>query len=563
MLHNSKHRCSRTISRRNLLKGIGFASGAVLLGACAPTAQPGESSNPTPSGASAPAAEMPTAAPASARKRGGTFRLAHQDDFTTLDVVQAYGYVDWWASSFLLYDRLYVYDNDLNLIPNLAAGAPEISADGLRVTIPLKQGVKFHDGSEMKAEDVKFSIERSLLPTIASAAGYFDNVTGAVDFTADKAEEVAGIVAKDDYTLEINLVAPQPTLIPNLAVSVVGVAPKKAIQAAGEDWGTKVVIGTGPYRLVEWKAGEKITFERFGDHHLPDKGFVDRIEIFQNVAPQQGVLRWESGELDYVVDYPAAELARIQSDDALKQRLVSGPTTIVHYLTLRNSPPLDDLNFRKAMAYAIDKQAIADKLRTAVPLNRLYPDVMVNVDKDFQGIYSYDPEKAKAALSESKYKDNPKVSMWAFANSEVAPLIQADFEAVGIQLEILQGDYGAFQPRFDTGEVQMNMNGWSSDVIDPAPFMVDRILCRPNAAKVQFCDPFVAETYEKVRVLPLDSPERVAGFRQLEDYIVNQQVQRIPLYQVIAIGLSQDYVKDAIIHPIFGLPDPQLLWMDK
>jgi hypothetical protein len=93
--------------------------------------------------------------------------------------------------------------------------------------------------------------------------------------------------------------------------------------------------------------------------------------------------------------------------------------------------------------------------------------------------------------------------------------------------------------------------------------MVDRILCRPNAAKVQFCDPFVAETYEKVRALPLDSPERVVGFRQLEDYIVNQQVQRIPLYQVIAIGLSQDHVKDAVIHPIFGLPDPQLLWMDK
>ncbi|MFC1465856.1 MAG: ABC transporter substrate-binding protein [Candidatus Brachytrichaceae bacterium NZ_4S206] len=563
MSHDSKIGHGRIVSRRNLLKGMGVASGALLLSACAPAAQPGAPSNPTPAGTIAPTADAPAAASVGSKRRGGTFRLAHSEDFTTLDVARAYGYVDWWASSFLLYDRLYVYDNDLNLIPNLAAGKPEISADGLRVTIPLKQGVKFHDGSEMKAEDVKFSIERSLLPTIASAAGYFDNVTGAVDFTAGKAEEVAGIIAKDDYTLEINLVAPQPTLIPNLAVSVVGVAPKKAIQAAGEDWGTKVVIGTGPYRLVEWKAGEKITFERFAGHHLPDKGFVDRIEIFQNVAPQQSVLRWESGELDYVVDYPAAELARIQSDDTLKQRLVSGPTTIVHYLTLRNSPPLDDLNFRKAMAYAIDKQAIADKLRTAVPLNRLYPDVMTSIDKDFQGAYSYDPEKAKAALSESKYKDNPKVSMWAFANSEVAPLIQADFEAVGIQLEILQGDYGAFQPRFDTGEVQMNMNGWSSDVIDPAPFMVDRILCRPNAAKVQFCDPFVAETYEKVRALPLDSPERVVGFRQLEDYIVNQQVQRIPLYQVIAIGLSQDHVKDAVIHPIFGLPDPQLLWMDK
>ncbi|BCX04072.1 MAG: hypothetical protein KatS3mg053_2010 [Candidatus Roseilinea sp.] len=350
MLHDSKHRRSRAISRRNLLKGIGFASGVMLLSACAPTAQPGAPPSPAPSETPAPAVEAPIAAPASTKKRGGTFRLAHSDDFTTLDVAQAYGYVDWWASTFLLYDRLYVYDNDLNLIPNLAASMPEVSADGLRVIIPLKRGVKFHDGSEMKAEDVKFSIERSLLPTIASAAGYFDNVTGAVDFTAGKAEEVAGIVAKDDYTLEINLDAPQPTLVPNLAVSVVGVAPKKAIQAAGEDWGTKIVIGTGPYKLVEWKAGEKITFERFEGYHLPDKGFVDWIEIFQNVAPQQGVLRWESGELDYVVDYPAAELARIQSDDTLKQRLVSGPTTIIHYLTLRNSPPLDDLNFRKAMA---------------------------------------------------------------------------------------------------------------------------------------------------------------------------------------------------------------------
>lgn len=564
----------RAITRRELLKGIGLTSGMLALAACAPAAPSAPAAQPAqpaeqPAAGTTGAAETTAPAPATSaqsaggRKRGGVFRLAHQEDFTTLDVAQAYGYVDWWASAFLLYDRLYAYDNELNFVPSLAAGMPEISADGLKITIPLKRGVKFHDGTEMKAEDVKFSIERSLLPTIASAAGYFDNITGAVDFTAGKAQEVVGIVAKDDYTLEINLDAAQPALVLNLAVSVVGVAPKKAIEAAGEDWGTKVIIGTGPYKFVEWRTGEKITFERFEDYHLPDVGFVDRVEIYQNVAPQQGVLRWESGELDYVVDYPSAELARIQADDTLKQRLVSGPTTIVHYLTLRNSPPLDDLNFRKAMAYAIDKQAIVDKIRAAVPLNRLYPDVMVNVDKDFQGIYTYDPEKAKAALSESKYKDNPKVSMWAFPNSEVAPLIQADLEAVGIQLEILQGDYAAFQPRFDTGEVQMNMNGWSSDVIDPAPFVVDRILCRPNAAAVHFCDPLIAELNEKILTLPLDSPERVAAFRAIEDHVLNKQVQRIPLYQVLAIGLSQDYAKDVVIHPIFGLPNPQGLWMDR
>ena len=555
---NLGSRKSCMISRRQVLKTVGFASGALLVAACsapAPAAQPAAPAA-TSAASSAPAA-------AGQKKKGGIFRMAHNDDFTTLDVALAYSYVDWWASAFMLYNRLYSYDNALKFGPDLAADMPTISADGLTVTIPLKKGVKFHNGQEMTAEDVKFSIERSASPTINTTSSYIANIVGIKDVTAGKATEAAGIIVKDPYTIELKLSEPQPTLVYNFAVSVLGIAPKKAIQDAGADWGTKVVISTGPYKLTEWKTGEKITFERYQDYFNPLVGFVDKIEINQKVEPEQQVLRWEAGELEYAVNYPSAELARIQGDETLKQRLVSGKTVLIDYLTLRNAAPIDDLNVRKAIAFAIDKQAIVDKVRTAAPLNRLYPDGFPNVVADFTSQYPYDPEKAKAALAESKYKDGVKLAMWAFQNNEVAEMIQADLKEVGIELEVQRGDYGSFKPKFDSGEVQMNMNGFGADVLDPSLFVQDRILCAADAPAVTFCDPQVKEWYDKTTTLPPDSKERLEVFRQLEDFVVNQAVTRIPLTQRDAFGLSQTYMKDMVIHPIFGLPDPQIMWLDR
>lgn len=573
---------AQPVSRRRFLKAAGVTAGTLLLAACAPAAAPAPAAPAATEAPAAPAAEptvtpapaidatsAPTTAPAAGAgtpKPGGTFRMMDGGDWQSLDAAIAFGYVDWNTSYRLLYNRLYTYDMDLTLYPDLATEMPKISADRLTYTIPLRQGVKFHDGGEMTADDVKFTFERMLDPDFANNAGmpFISNIKGAQDVIDKKTKELTGAKVIDPYTIEITLERPQSPFLAMLAVSTNGVVSKKAVQAAGKDFGTKVVIGTGPYKLVEWKQGEMVALERFEDY-FGQKGYLDRIEILLNIQPETQVLRWEAGEVDWAVSVPPPEISRIRADPVLGPRAREYVSLVTDFLNIRNAPPTDDLKVRQAIAHAIDRDAIVAKLQSGKAIDTLLAPGFPMMDPNFRSIYEYNPDKAKQLIAESKYAGQPdklKMKFWSF-DKNVVDLIQADLKAIGIDVEVLTGDFAAVRDRFDKGEIQMRWNGYGPDYLDPDNFITDRFKCRPEPLPADFCDKTLEEKLAQSQMLDLQDPQRTKLFGEIFDIAVNQHVWRVPVQQRGIFNVTQDYVRGDKLDPSIGLPNPAVIWLDK
>jgi ABC-type transport system substrate-binding protein len=230
-------------------------------------------------------------------KAGGTYRLMGSGDIRSMDPGGAEGSEDWWSSGSLVFNRLYAYDPENTFIADLAADFPTVSEDGLVYTIPLREGVKFHNGREMTADDVAFSLAWQLWPEVYSwGKTYMENVVGYDEVIAGDTKELSGVKVIDPYTLEVTLKVPQAVFPAILSMTMNGISPKQETIDAGADWGKSIVIGTGPFKFVEWNQGQNVIFERHPEYFREGKPYLDRVELSLNVEPSVQMLRWESGE---------------------------------------------------------------------------------------------------------------------------------------------------------------------------------------------------------------------------------------------------------------------------
>ncbi|HKY95058.1 MAG TPA: ABC transporter substrate-binding protein, partial [Kiloniellales bacterium] len=201
------------------------------------------------------------AAAADEPKQGGTMVVSYQSDVATLD--PAIGY-DWqnWSMIKSLFDGLMDYKpGTTELVPDLAESY-ELSDDGKVYTFKLRKGVKFHNGREMTAEDVKYSIERAVNPaTQGPGGGFFGSIAGFEDFVGGKATHLSGIEVVDPHTVRFKLSRPDATFLHVMAINFSFVVPKEEVERHGADFG-KHPVGTGAFKLREWALGQRVVFER-------------------------------------------------------------------------------------------------------------------------------------------------------------------------------------------------------------------------------------------------------------------------------------------------------------
>ncbi|MGH6886906.1 MAG: peptide ABC transporter substrate-binding protein, partial [Geminicoccales bacterium] len=194
-------------------------------------------------------------------KQGGEMIVTYKDDVSTLD--PAIGY-DWqnWSMIKSLFDGLMDYEpGTTDLMPDLAESY-EISKDGLTYTFELRQGVKFHNGRELTAEDVKWSIERAIRPeTQSPGQGFFDMIAGFDALAAGDAKELSGIEVEGPHTLRFTLSRPDATFLHIMALNFSFAVPQEAVEQHGPDFG-KNPVGTGAYRMTDWTLGQHVIFER-------------------------------------------------------------------------------------------------------------------------------------------------------------------------------------------------------------------------------------------------------------------------------------------------------------
>ncbi|ANT61597.1 peptide ABC transporter substrate-binding protein [Salipiger sp. CCB-MM3] len=408
---------------------------------------------------------------------GGMITVTYKDDVATLD--PAIGY-DWqnWSMIKSLFDGLMDYvPGTTELRPGLAESY-EVSEDGTVFTFKLREGVKFHNGREMTAEDVKYSLDRVTTPeTQSPGAGFFASIAGFDEISSGEADTLSGVEVVDPLTVKITLSRPDATFLHVMALNFASVVPKEAVDEYGTDFG-KHPVGTGAFSLGEWTIGQRLVFEKNADYWRDGVPYLDGVTFEVGQEPIVALLRLQQGEVDVPGDgIPPAKFQEVMGDPAQAERVVEGGQLHTGYITLNvGMEPLDKLEVREAINMAINKERITQIINgRAVPATQPLPPSMPGYTEGYEG-YAFDAEAAKAKLAEAGLEDGFSTELYVMntdPNPRIAQAIQQDLKAIGVDVEIRSLAQANVIEAGGAGEAPMIWSGgmaWIADFPDPSNF---------------------------------------------------------------------------------------------
>lgn len=411
-------------------------------------------------------------------KQGGSMTVTYKDDVSTLD--PAIGY-DWqnWSMIKSLFDGLMDYVPGTTELRPEIADSYEISEDGTVFTFKLRDGVKFHNGRDLTAEDVKYSIERTVNPkTQSPGAGFFGSIKGFEEASSGDADGLSGITVVDDHTIKFELSRPDATFLHVLALNFAHVVPKEEVEKHGADFG-KHPVGSGAFKLSEWTLGQRLVFERFEDYWNPGVPKLDQIIFEVGQEPVVALLRLQNGEVDVPGDgIPPAKFIEVQNDPKFKNLIIQGGQLHTGYVTMNvKMEPFDKPEVRKAVNMAINKDRILRIINgRAVAANQPLPPSMPGYAKDYEG-YAYDPEAAKALLAEAGLADGFETELYVMNTDpqpRIAQAIQQDLKAIGINASIKSlAQANVIAAGGEEDQAPMIWSGgmaWIADFPDPSNF---------------------------------------------------------------------------------------------
>ena len=415
--------------------------------------------------------------PDPAAKQGGAIVMTYKDDVATLD--PAIGY-DWqnWSMIRSLFDGLMDYTPGTTDLRLGLADKYDISEDGLTYTFHLRAGVKFHNGREMTAEDVKYSLDRVTLPATQSpGSGFFGAIKGYDAMVGGTATSLEGVVVVDPLTVKIDLSRPDATFLHVMAINFSAVVPKEAVEAANGDFG-KMPVGTGAFKMKEWTLGQSLVFERNTDYWRAGEPYLDQITYEFGQEPIVALLRLQNGEIDIPGDgVPPAKFTEVMGDPAQKAQVVTGDVLHTGYITMNvTAAPFDNVDVRRAVNMAINKERIVQVVNNrAVPATQPLPPAMPGYTADYAG-YPFDVEGAKKLLADAGFPDGFETDLYAMntdPNPRIAQAIQQDLAAIGITANIQSLAQANVIEAGGAGTAPMIWSGgmaWVADFPDPSNF---------------------------------------------------------------------------------------------
>ena len=345
----------------------------------------------------------------------------------------------------LTHNALFYMDENLEVQPDLVESYEAVS--DTEWVFKLIEGVKFHNGEEMKAVDVKASIELSKQsPEVA----LYSN-------------PIVSVEVVDDYTVKITTDGPHSGLLSDLTHHGNAIIPAALIES-GHDF-NKEPIGTGPYKLKEWKKGESVEFEAFPDYF---KGEAAIKSVIWKVIPEGSsrTMALEAGEVDLIVEVETTDVSRMMDNPDITVHNESG--TSHNFMMINNEKaPFDNINFRKAIASAIDKNAIVQVAfnGSASPVDAMVPDCFPGATSE--GAPTYDVEAAKAYLEASGL--NPAECGFPIICSNDTKLragqvIQSCLkENLGIEVTLESMDLATYMDITSTGDYMAAIGGYTSN----------------------------------------------------------------------------------------------------
>lgn len=443
---------------------------ALLAGACG-----GSSASPGASSEASAGSGQP--------KLGGSITVAVEGEPASMDPAFDYDFVSGIAVSSLTEPLLKFCNQDKELCPNLAESWT-VSPDGLTYTLKIRQGVKFHDGSTMTVDDVVFSLDRIRDPNLGSYVGWM-------------LAKVDSVAAPDASTVVVTLSEPDALFEYALATTAAHVVNKKFVEANGDKYGKPQVgsIGTGPFKFVEWKSGDRQTLARYDDYWDKANGgpYLDQITIKIIPEPTTRVAGLQTGEIDFII-------ANIPSDQYVTVKAIEGVDLTFtesyygEWITFNTKKaPFDNKMVRQAMNYAFDKKAVRELFygADAEPTKAtLVNPSLWTFEKDAWAAaweqlpsYDFDLAKAKQLLDASGVAD--QLNGTEIAYYESTPSIKGAAEAfidsmskLGIEIKARKVTYQeSVALQFgEHNDYDIIVASWGADFPDPSGNL------RPNFA---------------------------------------------------------------------------------
>jgi peptide/nickel transport system substrate-binding protein len=361
-----------------------------------------------------------------------------------------------------LYDSLLAWDADLNIIPALAESweAP----DNMSYVFTLRQGVLFHNGAEMTAADVVYSITNAVTPPPPGVA-------------IGQLARIAGAEAIDDYTVQINLSEPDPAIPGVLAwsryTSVVPVDLETTVNTLTEG------IGTGPFKLVEYVQDDRIVYEANTDYWIDGVPCIAELELKVLADPNARIANLRSGEIDGGIVTPDL-VVTLEGDENLEVQsgLFSAPRVI--QMTTTQDVPWRDKRVRQAISKVVDRNLIisnvyAGEAELTGPIPPGYGEYPLPNDR-LAELYAVDVDGARALMEEAGLADGFSVELQSIAEpreyTQIAEIVKENCAQINIDVTVQPLEIGQFAENVGNGSYEWCSTGRGMRG-DPAHFVID------------------------------------------------------------------------------------------
>lgn len=440
-----------------------------------------------------------------------------------------------------IFDRLVdikvAEDGTTSIEPSLAEFW-DISDDGLEYIFHLRQGVKFHNGNDFTAEDVAYTFNRLLTVEGGVNSEFVDQVKGANELLEGAADTLEGLEVVDDHTVKITLKEPYAAFLACISSPGVSIYDSEATEAAGDQFGIDpaVTVGTGPFVFTSWTLNDQLVMTRNDDYW---KGASALPGVVVKIIPdtETQTMMFESGELD-IIDLDFVTDATDRFVATYPDQIIEGNRVGITYLTMNQKiEPLNNVQVRKAVQMAIDKQAILDALyggRGQVEYG-IFPHGLIGFNPN-QEVIPYDPEAAKALLAEAGFADGFTMELSADSSASdtvtmTLEIIKEQLTEVGINAEIKNYDEATWLDTRKAGELGSFLATWTADFNDPDNFIYTFFGNEEKSRirSINYPDTAVMERVAAARGIVNDD-ERTAEYHALEDKIIHEDAAWAPMY---------------------------------
>jgi len=438
-----------------------------------------------------------------------------------------------------VYEGLVGWDTNSKVAP-LMCESWDVKNGGKSYIFHLIKGAKFSNGREVTADDFKWTFDRNCSKEFASpvASDYLDDIEGFKEYHEGTRQDLPGVKVIDPSTLEIDITAPRPYFLMKLTYLDAAVLCKEAIKPGEQIKTPAEMIGTGPYKCIDFVPQQLVVLEANDSYH-GGRPSVDRIErpVIKDATTRLD--KYKAGTID-LVQLERQDVAALQADPKFKDQLHFYPRPAIFYvgMNVKAQPAFANQHLRRAIAMAIDRHKIATEVLGGLvdEANGILPPAVAG-HRDKTAILPFDVAKAKQELAAAGYPDPSQVPELTISCRGDRPDIKLVAESVQGQLQANLGikvgtqviDWGTYLKAWDAGQFGLFHMRWAADYLDPQNFLSTLLASYGNENRgINYSNPQFDALCRQADAEP-DETKRMNLYAQAEDMVL-QDAPWVPIY---------------------------------